>query len=59
MALCSAVMHNALAGQQFKEVWDALSQALENSDQQMDFSEFKHAVTLKSQVCLGRCVMLP
>ena len=59
VALSSAAMHNALAGQQFREVWDALGQALENSDQQTDFSVFKHAVTLKSQVCRPAVVVFP
>ena len=54
LALSSAAAHNVLSGPQFGEVWAALVQALENSEQQMDFSEFKHAATLKHQVCSAR-----
>lgn len=55
MALSSAAVSSALGPGQFVEVWGALSQALENSEQQVDFSEFKHASTLKFQLCTGIC----
>ena len=57
MALTSAARGRVLSSQQFSEVWSALWQALENSEQQEDFSEFKHAATLKEQasVLCGYC----
>ena len=37
--------------EQFLAVWEAVIQALGNSEQQVgDFSEYKHAATLKTQV---------
>ena len=36
----------------FQEVWSAVVQGLENSEQQSDFSEFKHVTTLRTQVCV-------
>lgn len=52
MALSNAALSRAIGGPQLDEVWVALFQALENSEQQVDFSEFKHAATLKQQVLL-------
>ncbi len=49
-ALSNAAQHDGIGNDQFAEVWKATLQALENSEQQMDFSEFKHAATLKKQV---------
>ena len=53
MALSSAAAHGAIvggSGGQVVEVWQAVLQALEDSEPQMDFAEFKHAATLKNQV---------
>lgn len=52
MALSGAVRGCVLSKEQFSEVWTALWQALENSEQQMDFSEFKHAASLKEQASM-------
>ena len=49
VALSGAAQTLGLTRQQLGEVWNALWQALENSEQQEDFSEFKHAATLKEQ----------
>ena len=43
-------MNGAISCEQLSEVWIAVLQALENSEHQMDFSEFKHAAVLKKQV---------
>lgn len=52
--MSSAVLAGVVGGRdQFAEVWTAMLQALENSEQQLDFSEFKHAATLKKQVWHG------
>ncbi len=36
----------------FVGVWDAVLIAMDTSDQQVDFSEYKHASTFKTQVCI-------
>ncbi len=57
MALSTAAAKGAITGDdggsddQMNKVWQAMLQALEDSEPRMDFSEFKHAATLKSQVC--------
>ena len=52
-----AAAYYPLAGvEQFVIVWEALVQALENSQHQGDFSEYKHAATLRTQVCVYVCV---
>ena len=56
MALSTAAANGAISSgdggcrNQVNEVWQAMLQALEDSEPRMDFSEFKHAATLKSQV---------
>lgn len=51
MALCGIAVNSAFGSNgQFGEVFVAVLQALENSEQQFDFSEFKHAAILKRQV---------
>ena len=62
MALSSAAARGAIAGggdgssggAQMGEVWQAMLQALEDSEPRVDFSEFKHAATLKNQVGMQR-----
>jgi len=49
-ALSGAAKGSVLSRGQLLEVWQALWHALETSEQQEDFSEFKHAATLKEQV---------
>ncbi len=49
-ALTGAAKSSVLSWAQVVEVWHALWRALETSEQQADFSEFKHATTLKEQV---------
>ncbi len=52
MALSSAAANGAIAGdgRQMSEVWQAMLQALEDSEPLVNFAEFKHAATLKNQV---------
>ena len=53
MALSGAAKCSVLSREQLTEVWAALWHALESSERQEDFSEFKHAATLKEQVKVG------
>ena len=47
-----AATYYPMAGvEQVVSVWESLLQALENSQSLGDFSEYKHAVTLRTQVC--------
>lgn len=36
---------------QFQSVWAAAMDGLENSEDEIEFSEYKHAVALKAQLC--------
>ena len=36
-------------------VWESLLQALQNTQNLGDFSEYKHAATLRTQVCVYVC----
>ena len=52
LALSSAVDYYPLGSvEQFVSVWAAVLLGLENSEHQVVFSEFKHAGSLKTQVC--------
>ena len=44
------------SAEQVLSIWESLLQALENSQNLGDFSEYKHASTLRTQVCGCVCI---
>ena len=50
LALSASVKYLCSDGALFVCVWEAVLAALETSDHQVDFSEYKHANSLKTQV---------
>ena len=56
LSTVSGAYYPAAGVEQVLFVWESLLQALENSQNLGDFSEYKHAATLRTQVGVCVCV---
>ena len=56
LALSAGVQYLSSEAAIFVGVWDAVLIAMNTSDQQVDFSEYKHASTFKTQVYTYPCI---
>jgi hypothetical protein len=54
--LAGGAYYPGAGAEQVLSIWDSLLQALENSQNLGNFSEYKHASTLRTQVCVCVCV---